>query len=69
MKNKQTEFQRVLDSLTPEEKRVLNETPLMDWVNTVRKLFADPVFWQDLAISFAVGVAEGVDDYLNGDYS
>ena len=63
MKNK-TAFQAIIEDLTPEEKRALREATAPEWEQAIRETVSDKRFWQDMALAFVAGVAEGITDAL-----
>jgi hypothetical protein len=60
MKNNQTTFQKILEDLTPEQKRELREATAPEWAKAIHSLIADPAFWADMWIAFIEGVAQGL---------
>jgi hypothetical protein len=63
----QTEFQKIINDLTPEERQALKNATAPEWVKAIRDLINDPQFWQDIRIAFVAGVAEGISNALADD--
>jgi hypothetical protein len=60
-----TEFQTIINDLTPEERKALKEATAPEWVKAIRETVNDPNFWNDMAIALAQGVINGLNDALD----
>jgi predicted Zn-dependent protease len=71
MKNNQTTFQKILEDLTPEQKRELREaiapewvkavhSAIDEWAESVQSVINDPAFWSDMFIAVLEGIAQGL---------
>ena len=63
----QTEFQKIINDLTPEERQALKNATAPEWIKAIRDLINDPQFWQEIRIAFVEGVAEGISNALADD--
>jgi hypothetical protein len=63
----QTQFQKIINDLTPEERKALKDATAPEWIKAVRDLTNDPQFWQDIRIAFIEGVVEGLSNALADD--
>ena len=63
----QTEFQKIINDLTPEERQALKDATAPEWIKAIRDLINDPQFWQDIRIAFVAGVVEGISNALADD--
>ena len=63
----QTTFQKIINDLTPEERKALKNATAPEWQTAIRECVNDPRFWQDIFTAFVVGVAEGITDAVADD--
>jgi hypothetical protein len=64
MKN-QTDFQRIINDLTPDEKKALLEATSPEWMKAIKETLNDPTFWQAMIVAFVEGIACGIQDALD----
>lgn len=64
----QSDLNEVMSNLTPEEKEVLKNSTVQDWVDAISNLVKSPEFWAGIATAFAEGFIRGVDNFINEDF-
>lgn len=60
-----TEFQTIINDLTPEERKALKQATAPEWVKAIRETVNDPNFWNGILLAFVEGMARGLEDNLN----
>ena len=65
-KTAQTDFERILNDLTPGEKKALKEATSPEWMKGIKETFKnEPTFWQAVIVAFVEGIALGVQEALD----
>lgn len=64
----QSDLNEVMSNLTAEEKEMLKNSTLQDWIQAISNLMKDREFWAGIAVAFAEGIIQGVDDYVNDQF-
>lgn len=64
-KTAQTDFQSILNDLTPGEKKALKEATSPEWMKAIKETLNDPTFWQAMIVAFVEGIARGIEDNLD----
>jgi len=63
-----SDWNETISNLTPEEKEMLMNSTPPDWIQAVFELVKSPSFWAGIAVAFAEGINQGVDDYANNQF-
>ena len=64
----QSDLNEVISNLTAEEKEMLKNSTLQDWIQSISELITSREFWAGIAVAFAEGIIQGVDDYVNDQF-
>ena len=64
----QSDWNEVVSNLTSEEKEMLMNSTPQDWIQAIFELVKSPSFWAGIAVAFAEGIIQGVDDYANNQF-
>jgi hypothetical protein len=70
MTEQQSEFQKIIQDLTPEEKKLLRESNEPEWKKSIRNFLNDKEFWEEMLQVCIAGFIQGMMMYLdNKDYN
>ena len=56
----QSSWNETISELTPEEKKVLANATVNDWMNGISECAKSPDFWREVGVSFIEGMARGL---------
>ena len=59
-----TEFQKIIEDLTPEEKKALKDVTAPQWIRAIQECVNDPEFWKDIFTAFIFGIVQGLSDAI-----
>jgi hypothetical protein len=65
MTEQQSEFQKIIQDLTPEEKKLLKEENEPEWKKTIRNILNDKEFWGEMLQVCIAGFIQGMMMYLD----
>ena len=65
MTEQQSEFQKIIQDLTPEEKKLLREENEPEWKKTIRNILNDKEFWGEMLQVCIAGFIQGMMMYLD----
>ena len=65
MTEQQSEFQKIIQDLTPEEKKLLREENEPEWKKTIRNILNDKEFWEEMLQVCIAGFIQGMMMYLD----
>ena len=61
----QSDWNETISNLTAEEKEMLKNSTPQDWIKAISDLVKSPDFWMSIAVAFAEGIIEALNDYAN----
>ena len=65
MIEQQSEFQKIIQDLTPEENKLLREENEPEWKKTIRNILNDKEFWGEMLQVCIAGFIQGMMMYLD----
>ena len=65
MTEQQSEFQKIIQDLTPEENKLLREDNEPEWKKTIRNILNDKEFWGEMLQVCIAGFIQGMMMYLD----
>lgn len=65
MTEQQSEFQKIIQDLSPEEKKLLREENEPEWKKTIRNILNDKEFWGEMLQVCIAGFIQGMMMYLD----
>ena len=65
MTEQQSEFQKIIQDLTPEENKLLREENEPEWKKTIRNILNDKEFWGEMLQVCIAGFIQGMMMYLD----